>query len=144
MNASVHNASDAQPWTATGGTLLMLTIATTFSSTRSHRPSVRGMATGGAFILRPLPRPAAPPASSGLRVRGRVPYRHRLDRAADDVEALAEHVFGDDKRRQQPDAVAVQAGAHHDDALRDRLPHDLERLVRRGRFLRFAVADKLH
>src|SRR6185295_5050022 len=42
-NASPHNPSDAHPYTATGGTLLMFTTATIFRRTRSHRPSVRGI-----------------------------------------------------------------------------------------------------
>src|SRR5574342_1125680 len=51
-NATSHSAIDIRPYTATAGTLLMLTMATILRRTRSERPSVRGIARsrGGPAI----------------------------------------------------------------------------------------------
>src|SRR5262245_31482395 len=40
-NATPQSTSEVHPYTATGGTLLMLTMATILRRTRSHRPRVR-------------------------------------------------------------------------------------------------------
>ena len=58
------------------------------------------------------------------------------------VEPLAQHVLRHRERRKQPDAVAVQAGAHHDDTVGDGLPDDPERDVGARRLFRLAVSHE--
>src|SRR5262249_41312673 len=103
----------------------MFTMATIFSRTRSHRPSVRGTAADWLIVARCTARRPAlymkDVMLSTRRPRALARDRLRRDRgeaSGEDVEPFVELVVGDRERRQEPDHVAEGSRRDQDHAAR--------------------------